>query len=198
VHQHLRADPAYQQGMIRFIENHDEPRAAATFPDGKGRAATVALLTLPGAKLLHEGQLEGRQVRLPVFLARRPHETADTDLADFHRRLLLETRRNIFRNGEWRLCQSHGWPGNTTCHQILAWCWRTESERCLVVINFHPDPAQARIEVPWDDLRGKSCLLHDVLSGETYERSGDEMRDGGLYFELEPWKAHLFQLRLHP
>ena len=69
---HLLADLPYQEGMVRFIENHDEPRAAAAFPDGKGRAAAVAVLTLPGARLLHEGQFEGRKVRLPVFLARRP------------------------------------------------------------------------------------------------------------------------------
>ncbi len=25
VRQHLLADPSYQQGMVRFIENHDEP-----------------------------------------------------------------------------------------------------------------------------------------------------------------------------
>ena len=59
VRQHLLADPTYQEGMVRFIENHDEPRAAAAFPDGKGRAAAVAILTLPGARLLHEGQFEG-------------------------------------------------------------------------------------------------------------------------------------------
>ena len=69
VRQHLLADLPYQEGMVRFIENHDEPRAAATFPGGQGRAAAVAILTLPGARLLHEGQFEGWQVRLPVFLA---------------------------------------------------------------------------------------------------------------------------------
>ncbi len=198
LHQHLGAGPAYQQGMIRFIENHDEPRAAATFPDGKGRAATVALLTLPGAKLLHEGQFEGRKVRLPVFLARRPAEEVDTGLAGFHRQLLLETRRDVFRNGAWQRCERHGWPGNSSCHQFLTWCWRMGDERYLVVINFHPDPAQARVELPWDDLRGKQWGLIDVLSGEAYDRSGDEMRDGGLYFGLGPWKAHLFQLLENP
>ena len=38
---HLLADSSYQEGMVRFIENHDEPRAASAFPDGKGRAAAV-------------------------------------------------------------------------------------------------------------------------------------------------------------
>ena len=85
---HLLADLAYQEGMVRFIENHDEPRAAATFPDAKARAAAVAILTLPGARLLHEGQFEGRKVRLPVFLARRPEEPVDQDLAAFYGHLL--------------------------------------------------------------------------------------------------------------
>ena len=195
MHQHLRADPAYQQGMVRFIENHDEPRAAATFPDGKGHAAALAVLTLTGAKLLHEGQFEGLKVRLPVFLARRPAEAVDPGLADHYRKLLLETRREVFRNGEWRLCERIGWPGNTSCHQLLAWCWRKDGERYLVVINYHQDSARGRVEIPWDDLRGRQWNLVDVLSEEAYDRSGDEMRDGGLYFELGPWKSQLFQVR---
>ena len=80
---HLLADRSYQKGMVRFIENHDEPRAAAAFPDEKVRAAAVAILTLTGAKLLHEGQFEGRKTRLPVFLDRRPDEQVDLDLASF-------------------------------------------------------------------------------------------------------------------
>ena len=115
VRQHLLADLAYQQRMVRFIENHDEPRAAATFPSGKGRAAAVAILTLPGARLLHEGQFEGLKVRLPVFLARRPPEPVDHDLAAFYGHLLKETNRDVFRNGEWRLCERSGWPDNQSC-----------------------------------------------------------------------------------
>lgn len=198
VHQHLRADPAYQQGLVRFIENHDEPRAATVFPDGKGRAAALALLTLPGARLLHEGQFEGRKTRLPVFLARRPDEETDTGLADHYRHLLLETRRDVFRSGEWRLCERIGWPGNTGSHHLLSWCWRKDDERYLAVINFHPDPAAARVEVPWDELRGQQWQLEDVLSDEVHDRSGDELRDGGLYFGLDPWKAQLFRVRRLP
>jgi hypothetical protein len=104
VRQHLLADFSYQEKMVRFIENHDEPRAAATFSSGKGRAVAVAILTLVGAKLLHEGQFEGRKVRLPVFLSRRPAEPVDQDLVAFYERLLKETNRDVFRNGVWRLC----------------------------------------------------------------------------------------------
>jgi hypothetical protein len=195
VRQHLLADAAYQQGMVRFIENHDEPRAAATFQDGKGRAAAVAMLTLTGAKLLHEGQFEGRKRRLPVFLGRRPVEPVDQDLAAFYKRLLHAVNREVFRNGEWRLCERSGWPDNQSCLNILAWCWVKDDERYLIIINYKTDAAQARVLLPWDALRGKTWRLSDVLTGQSYDRSGDELRDTGLYVELGPWQCHLFQVR---
>jgi glycosidase len=193
---HLLADPAYQQGMVRFIENHDEPRASVTFPYGKGRAAAVAIITLTGARLLHEGQFEGKKVRLPVFLGRRPAESVDHDLAAFYGRLLKAINRDVFRNGEWRLCERSGWPDNQSCLNLLAWCWVKDDERYLIIINFRQEAAQARVHLPWDELRGKQWRLNDVLSGETFDRSGDEMRDAGLYVELKPWQCHLFQVRV--
>ncbi len=193
---HLLADSSYQKGMVRFIENHDEPRAAVTFPNGKGRAAAVAILTLMGAKLLHEGQFEGRKMRLPVFLGRRPAEHVDPDLTTFYQKLLKAINRDIFRCGEWRLCERSGWPDNQSCLNILAWCWVKDDERCLIIINFRQETAQVRVHVPWDELRGKTWRLSDVLSGETYDRSGDEMRDAGLYVDLKPWQYHVFQVGL--
>ncbi|MDH4130699.1 MAG: alpha-amylase family glycosyl hydrolase, partial [Gemmatimonadota bacterium] len=196
VHQHVLADRSYQDKMVRFIENHDEPRAAHAFPDAKGRAAAVAILTLPGAKLLYEGQFEGRKVRLPVFLGRSPAEPPDQDLASFYKRLLQATNREVFRHGDWRLCERSGWPDNQSCQNILSWCWAREDQRYLVVVNFGPQAAQARVHVPWDELRGKQWRLTDALSGDSYERGGDEMRDGGLYVDLGPWQCHLFEARV--
>ena len=192
--QHLLADLPYQQKMVRFIENHDEPRAAATFSPPKARAAAVAILTLMGAKLLHEGQFEGRKVRLPVFLGRRPDEPVDHDLAAFYEHLLQVSNCDVFRNGTWRLCERSGWPGNQNCQNLLAWCWEQGDERYLIVINFRQESAQARIHVPWDDLRGKEWRLNDVLSGRSYDRAGSDMRDAGLYVEMGPWEYNLFQV----
>jgi len=191
---HLLADSTYQQKMVRFIENHDEPRAAATFPPGKARAAAVAILTLTGARLLHEGQFEGRKVRLPVFLGRRPDEPVDHDLAAFYRRLLDATNSDVFRNGKWNLCERSGWPDNQSGLNLLSWCWIKEDDRYLVVINFRQDPAQALVHLTWDDLREKQWRLEDVLSGAIYNRSGSEMRDAGLYVDLKPWECQFFRM----
>ena len=65
---------------MRFIENYDEPRAAVTYSGPKEHVAAVVVATVPGAKLIHDGQLEGRKVKLPVFLARPPAEPRDDTL----------------------------------------------------------------------------------------------------------------------
>ena len=189
---HLAADTSYQTGLARFIENHDEPRAAATFAGGKERAATVVALTLTGARIVHEGQLEGRKVHLPVFLARRPDEPVDTELKAFHERLLTALRDPVFRKGDWQLAESSGWEGNDTWQNLVAWGWRGESRR-LVVVNLSDRPAAGHVSLPWDELRGQAWELDDASDGERYERSGDELRTG-LYVALEPWSWHLFTL----
>jgi hypothetical protein len=190
---HLHADPAYQRGLVRFVENHDEPRAAAAFPPEKARTAAVATLAQTGARLVHEGQLEGRKVRLPVFLARRPDEPADAELRSFYERLLGALRGEVFREGEWQLGERSGWEGNDAWRDLVVWGWRHGEARRLVVVNLGAGSAAGHVTLPWDELRGRTWRLDDAATGESYERSGDDLR-GGLYVALDPWGWHLFDL----
>jgi glycosidase len=192
VHGHLTAEGAYQQRLVRFIENHDEPRASAVFPPEKVHAAAVTALTQTGARLVHDGQLEGRTVQLPVFLGRRPHETADLELRTFYEKLLAALEDRVFRDGDWQLGDSSGWDGNDASQSLVVWGWRGESRK-LVVVNLGGEPASGHVSLPWDDLRGRVWQLDDAASGERYERSGDDLRDG-LYVALGPWCWHLFDL----
>jgi hypothetical protein len=196
VRSHLMADPSYQDGLVRFIENHDEPRAAAVFSPQKEQAAATMILTLPGAKLVHEGQIEGRRTRLPVFLSRRPDEPVEPALRDFHLRLLNMVNRDVFRNGHWLLCERSGWPDNSSCQNLVAWCWTGESERYLIVINLSDNSAQCMVKVPWDDLYDKTWQLADTMSGEAYDRDGNDMQANGLFVDLKPWAAHCFQVQI--
>jgi hypothetical protein len=191
VRAHLRADPAYQRGLVRFLENHDEPRAAATLPGARERAAAVAVATLPGATLWHEGQFEGRRVRLPVFLSRGPREPVDESLRDFYGRLLPAAA--AVRRGDWRPLTPTGWPDNDTHHSLLAWTWTHQDARHLVVVNYSDHPAQARLPLPWDDLRGRRYHLTDLLTTQTYDRAGDELADLGLFVSLDPWQFHVLK-----
>jgi len=194
VRQHLCAEPSFQQKLLRFIENHDEPRAAAAFAPAKARAAAVLALTQCGSRLAHEGQLDGRRVRLPVFLGRRPREPADDALRAFYRKLLVATSDRAFHEGEWQLCGRNGWPDNPTWLNVVAWCWRRDEQRYLVAVNLSDIPSQAQVQLPWQDLGGLDWRLDDVLADATYERPGDAMGQPGLYVGLAPWGFHLLRL----
>jgi Alpha amylase, catalytic domain len=191
VREHLLADAGYQEGLIRFIENHDEPRAAATFPAGQARAAAVVMSTLQGARLYHDGQLEGRRTRIPVFLGRGPDETPDAGLRSFYERLLRAVADADLRWGDWRLCECEGWPDNDTYRRLVAWCWSTSASRHLVVVNLSEAPAQARVRLPWEGLAPRTWKLNDGLSGQSFERNGDELASEGLFVALGPWGSHL-------
>ena len=188
---HLRADLSYQKRLVRFIENHDEPRAAATFPPSKERAAAVTVLTQMGAALLHEGQREGRKVRLPVFMSRRPEEKIDEALRNFYDRLLTILAKTGMRRGEWQLCDKTGWPDNASFQNLVAWCWRDGGKRHVVVVNLSDSQSQARIRLPWDDLSNRSWQLEDLLSGARYRDDGNELQGEGLFVDLAPWGYHL-------
>jgi glycosidase len=190
---HLCADLAYQGKLLRFIENHDEPRAAATFSPEKERAAALTIATVPGIRLFHEGQFEGRKVRLPVFLNRRPDESADQNLQEFYKKLLQAINRPIFREGQWSLCDRTGWSDNTSFQDLVAWNWVKDGERYLIIVNLSDSPVQARVRVQWKNAGEGNWKLTDELSSATFERNGDEMLSPGLYVELRPWNYHFFQ-----
>jgi glycosidase len=194
VRRHLCAEWEYQRRLVRFIENHDEPRAAATFGPEQARAAAVTFATLPGARLFHEGQLEGRRVRLPVFLSRRPAEQRDEGLAGFYRALLAGLRQGVTRDGTWRLLDRYGWPDNRSFENVVAWSWEHGKGRLVVVVNLSPNPAQARVRLRWPDLGDARRSLTDRLSGDVFERSGHELLDPGLFIALPPWGCHLLTL----
>ena len=189
---HLCADLAYQQKLLRFIENHDEPRAAATFSPEKERAVAVTMATLPGARLFHEGQFDGRKIRSPVFLGRRAQEPSNQESQSFYATLLQAIDNPVFRDGQWNLCERAGWPDNSSFQNILAWTWMKDDDRYLIIVNLSDNTAQARVWTPWQDLRGETWRLNDAFSGATYDRHGTEMLDQGLYVELGPWNSNFF------
>lgn len=196
---HLTAADDYQRGLVRFLENHDEPRAAATFGADRGRAAAMVVATTPGATLWHEGQREGRRVRLPVFLGRRPEESTDVSTAAFYNALLDTVAEQGVRAGSWRLLEATGWPDNDSWRNLLTWAWVDDEVQQavphhVIVINFSGGSAQARIKLPWSGLDDVTWRLSDALSGSVFDRVGEELAGAGFYVDLDPWEIYLLQL----
>lgn len=192
VNGHLVAGVGYQDRLLRFIENHDEARAAATFPPLQERAAAVIATTLPGAKLLYEGQLDGRKIKTPVFFNRRAAETKDYELESFYRALLKRLDSDLFHAGAWTLCPRSGWSDNPSHQNIVAWSWSQGNERALIVVNYAARRSQAMVQLPWDDLRNRVLRLADALNGDVFFRDGNELSDTGLFVDLDAWRFHFF------
>jgi glycosidase len=192
---HLGADADYQRRSARFLENHDEPRAAAAFPPDVHRAAAVVTFLVPGLRFFQEGQLEGRRAHVSMHLARRPAEPPDPGLQAFYRDLLACLRRPEARTGRWQFRASRpAWDGNPTWDRFLAFTWEGESGRLLAAVNYGPTRGQCYVALPPAGLRGRRVVLRDLLGPARYERDGDDLASRGLYLDLPAWGYHVFAL----
>jgi hypothetical protein len=91
-------------GSLHFTENHDEPRAASVFGRSENLAALALILTIPGAVLIHEGQMEGKHERLPVQrIIPLTAEPVDSGLKEGYVQLLTVTADDVFKKGGFEL-----------------------------------------------------------------------------------------------
>ena len=195
VRDHLRAEAAFQERSARFLENHDEPRAAATFPPERRRAAAVLAFLAPGLRFFHEGQLEGRRVHVSMHLGRRPAEPVDEALRAFYLRLLEVLRRPEAHEGAWRLRECRpAWEGNPTAGHFVAMSWEGPTGRLLACVNFGPTQGQCWAEATFGGLEGGRVVLRDLLGDARYEREGAELASRGLYLDLPAWGCHVFEV----
>ena len=194
IRMHLTAGIDYQRRLVRFIENHDEPRAAATLqPHARHEAAAIVSMTLPGVRLLHQGQFEGRRTRIPVFLARGPDEPDDSEVRQFYERLLRGLELADGLRGDWSLCEATGWPDNQSCENLLTWTWQDGDRVSLIVVNYADSASQGMVKLPWSHLSGTGWRLQDPIAGTNFDRSGHDMEENGLYVDLPPWGTHFLQ-----
>jgi hypothetical protein len=197
VREHFLAGIDYQNKLARFLENHDEPRAAATFPPGSHEAAAVITFLSPGLRFFHQGQFEGRKKRISPHLGRAPDEPVDTALHQFYERLLAIVCQPVVRDGQWQLAECvPAWDGNGTNDCFVAFAWQGPAgERLLAAVNYAPHQSQCRVRLPFTGLAGKHWRLEDQLSPANYDRDGNELQSQGLFLDVPGWHTHIFSLR---
>jgi len=195
VREHLRADPAYQDKLARFMENHDEPRAAATFAPPMHQAAAIITYLSPGLRFFHQGQFEGRTRRISPHLVRAPLEPTDEGVQRFYDRLLAVLRATAVRNGAWRLLECvPAWDANWTSDSFLAFAWEIDGERRLVAVNYAASQGQCYVRLPFAPGHGRTQLM-DLMSDAHYDRDSPELVSRGLYLDLPAWGYHVFDVR---
>jgi hypothetical protein len=196
VREHLKADPEFQRKSARFLENHDEPRAAATFPLPVHRPAAVVTYLCQGLRFFHDGQFEGRTKKIPVHLSRAPNEAVDLPIRDFYSRLLACIHQPETRDGQWQLLDCiPAWNSNWTWDCFICFAWRSAKGLPLIVaVNYAANQSQCHVKISFDEIAGRTFHLQDLMGSVTYQRDGDELLSSGLYLDMPAWGYHVFKL----
>jgi hypothetical protein len=199
IREHLSAGLDYQDRLARFLENHDEPRAASVFPWPRHRAAAIITFLSPGLRFFYEGQFEGARLRLPVHLCRGPEEPINHEvLAFYHQLLSVLKETEDLRGGKWSLIEPMpAWPGNPSSDGFVAYAWSGKDERLyVVVVNYQEYRAQCHLVLPFVELGGKRVCLADMMGNEIYERDGGELIGRGLYIDHAAWQINVFEVKV--
>jgi hypothetical protein len=184
---HFKADLDYQLRSARFLENHDEPRAAGTFPFEQHKAAAILTFLCPGLRFMHQGQFEGYRKRVSVHISRRPHEPIDEDIQLFYEELLACLEQPVLHDGSWSLLEcAAAWDGNWTSDSVIAFAWSDElNERLVAVVNYAEHQSQCYVRVP---LAARAQI--EVLLCGASERCSVELTnigETGFSVDLGPW-----------
>jgi hypothetical protein len=176
--------PDFLRRSVHFISNHDEDPAAEAFsPPARHRMAAVAVATVPGPSLWYYQQFDGHWGKQLVQLG------TSVSVRSFYQRLLVATNRPAIRQGQWQLCPVTHAPA------MLAYCWEHGEDRVVVVLNMSEDESTwGGVTLPWKALSGHRWATRDVLSGDHYEHSGDDMAEGRMFVRPLRWGANIFEV----
>ena len=142
---------------LHFIENHDEDRAQHVFGPEMHRQVAALVVTLPGAPLIHQGQMEGRREKLPVQVVKpRKSERDDRKLMEFYAKLLRIGSDPVFRAGRFH-------PFDSGIRGLVSFLREYKHRRVLVAFDFREGRA---LEATHGHLTIPGSLVTDLHPGE--------------------------------
>lgn len=235
-HDILESSLGYQEGLARFLENHDEDRAAVAIPDlAKHRCAAALCYLSPGLKFFHQGQVEGVKEKMQMQRQMLPLQEPKAVVKDMYLRLFAVLQSETLRSGSYYPLEILPSSHDSTAHNsLVAFLYLgSSSPPYLIVANFRGDTsANGFVRAPRSVTGGKSgrtpgrgppaprtacaealadwirkrragvvegvdmVLLRDVFGGiEAYGRSLKEFSDKGIWFSINAWHVHVFEIQ---
>ncbi|HEY5914046.1 MAG TPA: alpha-amylase, partial [Verrucomicrobiae bacterium] len=138
-----------------FLENHDEPRVATRLSAAQHCAAALLILGLPGMRFLHEGQLSGARLRLPVQLGRRSVELEQPEIRRMYEQFLTALKATSVGRGSARVltnepatgdCVFIQWEARATDFDVVAVNLTNRRHHCRVELTL-PQPNEGEWEM---------------------------------------------------
>ena len=190
----LSAPESYVARSIHFLENHDEPRVAAKLSAAENRTSALAILGLPGMRFLHEGQMTGARIKMPVQLGRRPVEAEQGEIKAAYETLLAVLKKSEVGVGRGQiLAPRAAWDGNPTAQNFIIVLWQGKGAGFdLVVVNLAWHPSQCYVSLNVAGLAERDWAMCGRISKESYERAGSDLAQQGLYLDVAAHGAQVF------
>ena len=214
----LEFDPEILKRYVNFMNNPDEETAVAQFGrDDKYFGTTVVMSTMPGLPMYGHGQVEGYTEKYGMEYRRaKLDERPDEALVERHRREvfpLLHRREQFAHVDHFRLYDVRNEHG--VDEDVYAYSNRHRGRASLVLYNnrFGRATGWIRESSPFvvkdgdaKDLRTEGLatalgvqggpdrylILRDHIASDERLRASDEVRDQGLYVELEAFKYQVY------
>lgn len=185
----------YVTRSVHFLENHDEPRVADKLSPPENRSAALAILGLPGMRFLHEGQLTGAKIKIPVQLGRRPSEPVQPEIKTSYTSLLAVLHKSFIGTDTGKiLAPRSAWEGNPTHQNFITVLWAGPKDQFdVVVVNLAAHRSQCYVSLDIPTLSEHHWNMSDLLGKETYERVGSDLAQQGLYLDLPAHGAQIFR-----
>jgi glycosidase len=193
VHERVAADVAYQSKLARFLENHDEARCATVFGDARLASVGTLMGTLPGMRFYYQHELDGWKIHVPITLRLAAGEPGDPATVAFFAKMLRITKEDVFHTGHWNRLQVAA-EGETPPDGLVVYEWRSTKSWKVIAVNLTERASQGRIHFGDHPLAAKEYVFYDALNDVRYVRSGDELRDAGLFVRREGLDVHIFDV----
>ncbi len=188
---HLRATIDYQNHCVRFLENHEEQRAAAKFADpAHHRGALLLSGMVPGMLLIHYGQEDGRRLHSSLHANRRPNEEGSEEHRQANRELMHLLSEPARHNGVFKLLE----PKQGTSTPLIGCLWTLPLHQSLLVV----------VNASWHDTTGalngeplgsRDCQIQDYgKGGPPFTITADQLRREGVKISLPPWGATVYRI----
>jgi hypothetical protein len=145
-------------------------------------------------RFLHDGQLTGARLRVPVQLTRRSAEPLIPEVAKIYEQLLeVLPCTSVGRGHAEVLKPRQAWIENPTAENFVLVQWQSVPKSFdLVVVNLASHQGQCYVPLRIPNLSNSNWEIRDLLGTEHFVRSGSDLESNGLYLDVPAQAAQLF------
>ncbi|MCH7972638.1 MAG: glycosidase [Bacteroidetes bacterium] len=191
----LKSDFNYLKKLVLFLENHDEDRAVTALGINKSIAAAVSFLTMPGMKLIYDGQLDGEKIKCPIQLGRTSGEKGLKSIKDFYAKILPIVNDEIYKRGKFYVIQPSIFNEKDESNKnILAWYWQYNNEIKITIVNYSQKHSSCKIKIPCNAFPQK-IVLKDLLSKANLKITSKKLTDEGFVVQLKGYQSRIVEIK---